>query len=214
MIEVVIHGLADSLVAKTEGLRSHSKPELQAEVSTPDLVQPAKDYLLFVADYLLKSGNTLRAGETLAYGYWLTKFQSLTPDLLEVWEYDAEATHFQKGVSLTLSYWRDQHCVCGRFEAEFQPPRPDQLTVISGGVLEGLPVQGIRYPAPEHMSGWWITTDLYNGDVSTLKHEHTYHVTAKRPDLAKFMALPRGFRYDLATHEDVWFDEKTTQVIM
>jgi hypothetical protein len=214
MIEVVTHGLVGSLAVRTEGLRLHSKSELQAEVKTLDLVQPAKDYLIFVANYLLKSGNTIRAGQTLAYGYWLTKFENLTPDLLEVWEYAAEATQFQKGASLTLTYWRDQHAVCGRFGAEFQPPRPDQLTVISEGVLEGLQVQGVRYPAPQQMSGWWITTDRYNGDVSTLKHEHTYHVTAERPELARFMALPRGFRYDLSTHEDVWFDEKTVQVTM
>jgi len=25
--------------------------------------------------------------------------------------------------------------------------------------------------------------------------------------VAKFLALPVGFRYDLSTHEDVWFDQ-------
>jgi len=58
------------------------------------------------------------------------------------------------------------------------------------------------------MSGWWITTKLYDGDVKSLKHEHTYHVTAARPDLAKYLALPDGFRFDLSRIEDVWRDEK------
>ena len=207
MIRVFTRGADDSLAVRTEGLRLQSLPEIEASVVTPALVDGAKAFLLFVADYVLKNGKEIRPGETLAYGYWMTRFESLGPDLLEAWEYNAEATEFVKGVSLALTYWRDQHAVCLEHDTEFQPPRPDKLTVISDGVLEGRPVQGVRYPSPDNMSGWWITTDLYKGDISTLKHEHTYHVTAARPDLAKFMALPAGFRYDLSTHEDVWFDQ-------
>jgi hypothetical protein len=57
------------------------------------------------------------------------------------------------------------------------------------------------------MSGWWITTDRYDGNVTSLKQEHLYHVTARRPDLAPYIALPYGFRFDFAAREDVWFDE-------
>jgi len=61
------------------------------------------------------------------------------------------------------------------------------------------------------MSGWWITTDLYNGDIKTLRREHTYHVTAARPDLAKYLALPEGFRFNLSVAEEVWLDEKVLE---
>ena len=61
------------------------------------------------------------------------------------------------------------------------------------------------------MSGWWITTDLYNGDIQTLRREHTYHVTAGRPDLAKYLALPEGFRFNLSVAEEVWLDEKVLE---
>ena len=47
------------------------------------------------------------------------------------------------------------------------------------------------------MSGWWLITEKYDGNIESLKHEHTYHVTAARPDLASFLALPYGFRFDL-----------------
>jgi len=208
MIRISTHGSADGGTVRTEGLRSHALPEIEASVSHSDLIEPARHYLLYVANYLVKYEKSIRPGETLAYGYWLTKFESLAPELLEVWEYKADASTFVRGVSLTLSYWRDQHETCERYGAEFKPPRPDLLTVISEGVLKGMPVQGVRYPSPENMSGWWITTDLYNGDVSTLRKEHTYHVTAARPDLAKFLALPMGFRYDLSAGKDVWFDEE------
>jgi hypothetical protein len=111
-------------------------------------------------------------------------------------------------VTLAVTYWRDQHRTCERLRTEFQPPHPDRLVVISAGVLEGdRDVQGIRYPSPEHMSGWWLTTSRFDGNTKSLETTHAYHVTAARPDLAHLIALPYGFRFDLS-QEDVWFDEK------
>ena len=81
--------------------------------------------------------------------------------------------------------------------------------MVDEGVFQGLPVQAVRYPSPEHMSGWWITTDAYNGDVSTLRREHTYHVTAARPDLAAYIALPYGFRFRVGDdNEEASFDNQ------
>lgn len=128
---------------------------------------------------------------------------------LQVWEYNSKATEFVLGADLTLSYWRDQHQICRRFQASFIPPRPDRLTVVDDGVFEGLPVQGVRYPSPEHMSGWWITTDKYNGDVATLRREHTYHITSARADIAPYLALSCGFRIELdCSYACAWFDER------
>jgi hypothetical protein len=56
------------------------------------------------------------------------------------------------------------------------------------------------------MSGWLIVTEQYDGDINSLKNHHTYHVTAARPDLAKFLALPCGFRFDQTDGEKAWFD--------
>jgi hypothetical protein len=75
-------------------------------------------------------------------------------------------------------------------------------------------VQGIRYPSPDHMSGWWITTDRYDGNIKSLRYEHTYHVTAARPALAKYLALPDGFRFNFSAGEEVWFDEKVLEPVM
>jgi hypothetical protein len=162
--------------------------------------------LRYVNEYLESSGTILKHGETLVYGYWLTKFIK-ADDLLEAWEYNADATEFVQGVTRTVSYWRDQHRTCGRLQAKFEPPRPDQLVVISAGVLEGdKDVQGVRYPSPEHMAGWWFTTSRFDGNTESLKTTHAYHVTAARPDLAHLIALPYGFRFDLSHGEDVWFD--------
>ena len=119
----------------------------------------------------------------------------------ELWEYNAAATGFVPGATLTLKYWKEQHETCERHGAEFSLPQPNQLIVISNGVLQGDAVQGLRYPSPEHMSGWWITTDRYDGGIESLTLEHLYHLTAARPDLARNVALPFGFRFGQANGE-------------
>ena len=57
------------------------------------------------------------------------------------------------------------------------------------------------------MSGWWLTTDRYDGNAKSLRTEHLYHVTAARQDLSRYLALPYGFRFDLSKGESVWFEE-------
>jgi hypothetical protein len=209
MTKLITVGQSGSgLSIQTLGLSQAGHREISVGVLDPALTEEGKHFLNYVSNYVLTSGKQIRPGETMAYGYWLVQFRGADEGVLATWEYAPDAFDFVEGIDLTLRYWRDQHTTCKLHGTEFMPPRPDKLTVISDGVLEGLPVQGIRYPSPDHMSGWWITTDLYNGDIRTLKHEHTYHVTAARPDLAKYLALPDGFRFDLSATEDVWLDEK------
>lgn len=191
---------------RTSSLVKLGQKELLVTVASPDLLSEAEKFLRYVVAYL-ESGAVVRHGETVGYGYWLTKFLE-SGDYLEAWEYNPDATEFVAGVTLAVTYWRDQHRVCQRQQASFEPPRPDQLVVISKGVLEGdQDVQGARYPSPAHMSGWWLTTSQFDGDTRSLKTVHAYHLTSARPDLAHLIALPFGFRFDLSRIEDVWFDE-------
>ncbi|QEC80457.1 hypothetical protein FSB76_10130 [Mucilaginibacter ginsenosidivorax] len=85
-------------------------------------------------------------------------------------------------------------------------PLFNQMIVISEGVLEGDFVDAVRYPSPQHMTGWWLTTNLYNNDIKTLKTIHYHHLAFKRPDLIKYLALPFGFRF-LSENKMIWFDE-------
>lgn len=211
-VRVSVQQLFESeFVAKTEGLTRYEHPELTVTFREASLEDEAMSYLEYIANYIVTSNAKLKAGETVAYGYWVTTFRDTGDNLLEAWEYNAEGTDFVRGGSLTLQYWKDQHAVCERFASPFEPPMGDQLTVISKGVFDGLPVQGVRYPSPDNMSGWWITTDEYDGKVTSLQREHTYHLTARRPELAKYLALKPGFRFDFSTHEDVWFEEDVAQ---
>ena len=88
-----------------------------------------------------------------------------------------------------------------------QLPAMDQLVVISDGVYEGDIVEGVRYPSPQHMSGWWLTTDRYDGNIESLKTVHFRHIAERRPDIAEFLRLPFGYRFFSADGSS-WFYEK------
>lgn len=84
-----------------------------------------------------------------------------------------------------------------------------QKLAISKGVYEGMNCEGVRYPSPDHMTGWFITTNLYNGNIDSLMVVHYYHSVFKRPDLLTYLALPHGFRFlKDASNSEAWFDEK------
>lgn len=109
----------------------------------------------------------------------------------------------------------NQKACCEHYNAEFTPPEQNQLVAISEGVLEGShEIEGVRYPSPDHMSGWWLTTDLYNGDVNSLKTVHFSHVAEARPEIAQYMALPFGYRFVLGgQNEHVWFDREAAESV-
>lgn len=103
------------------------------------------------------------------------------------------------------------------YEALPMPPRPDQLVAISEGVLEGDHVEGVRYPSPEHMSGWYIFTDRYDGDIESMTLHHAHHITEARPDFAELLDLPHGCRFapDEESGEYTWWydDEVASEPI-
>jgi len=196
----------NGLRVSTDGLLRKGQAELAITVPSADLLREAESFLRFVAKYLNETHAKITSGQTLNYGYWLVKFQPSGENGLEVWEYNSDGTEFVHGGALALRYWRDQHAICETYGANFDPPNPERLTVVSEGVTEGDVLEGIRYPSPEHMSGWWLLGPEYNGDVKTLKTIHTYHVTSARPDLVQYLALPSGFRFDIRKGERVCFD--------
>lgn len=196
----------DGLTVGTSGLRGPAGEEISATVHDASLTEACREFILYVADYI-RSGHPIAAGETLSYGYWITKAVETEHGVMSFWEYAAGASDFVPGVSQTVRFWSDQHSVCELAKSVFLPPQGNQLVVISDGVMQGKAVQGVRYPSPTHMSGWWITSDCYNGDLATLKTIHAYHLTATRPDLARYLALSNGFRFYSATNE-IRFDPK------
>ena len=179
----------------------------RVQVDSDGLLREAEAFAHFVVAYLMRERRLIRDGETLGYGYWITKFVAASDKQLDTLELRPDGGEFVPGASLTLTYWRGQHAVCRASGAAFSPPRADRLVAVSAGVMEGDPTEGVRYPSPDHMSGWWFTTDRYDGNIRSLRVEHLYHVTAARPDLARLVALPYGYRF-LLDGVHVWFDQK------
>jgi hypothetical protein len=197
----------EGLSVVTAGLPSRGQSEMRAAVAREDQLSGAQDLLAFVVDYMTRSGRHISSDETLAYGYWLLKFSSRAGQELHVLELTPDGSRFVDGCGSAVGYWGAQRRICAEAAAQFVPPRADRLAAISKGVMEGASVFGVRYRAPEHMSGWYLTTDEYDGDPSTLRTEHLYHVTSKRPELAKFLALPPGYRFDTSPQDRIWFDQ-------
>lgn len=198
----------DGLTIETRGLRDLGISDIEAKVDDFALVDDAEGFLRRVLEYIRTSvGASISDGETISCGYWMVLAKKNSKDILELWEYDRSATEFVPGVSLTMRYWRDQNRVCDQHGAEFSPPRPDQLVVVSDGVFEGDDAEGVRYPSPSHMSGWWITTNRYDGNVKSLRREHLYHLTSVRDDLVQYLSLPFGYRFRAEPSAEVWFDQ-------
>ena len=67
----------------------------QPTLTKADLIEEAERFLEFASNYLLSSGKQIKPGETMAYGYWLVKFQGTEQGShLEAWEYSADASTF------------------------------------------------------------------------------------------------------------------------
>ncbi|UXY14185.1 hypothetical protein N8I74_12745 [Chitiniphilus purpureus] len=195
----------DKKVFCTQGISSILGVELIARVENIQYADACRDFLTSMGNYILAGGG-LTLGQTAQYGYWLTKLTEGESNA-EFFEYNQDATEFMPGLDFTLFAWMEQHKICNNAGSTFSPPRPDKLVVISEGVYEGEQVEGVRYPSPDHMSGWWITTNKYNGNVETLKTVHAYHLTKNRPDLLGYLAMEYGYRFE-SNSKKTWFDSK------
>lgn len=194
---------------RTNGLQAAGLRDLIIKHVEPDVLAQARQVLTRLANYQIDLGRSINTGETIQQGYWLLQARPTDAGDLEIWELSADGSGFVGNAGLTLKYWSEQQAVCAREGAIFQPPTATQKTAVSVGVVEGdLPLYGVRYVAPEHMSGWYFTSDRYSGNHKDLRVDHLYHVTAARPEVAKYVALPAGYGFTVTrAGEEVFFDE-------
>ena len=165
--------------------------------------------LRYCIDYIVTSKPVIKADQTIGYHSWIIKFVQSDNDIFELYEGDAKGTGFVGGVETAIKVVDDQETECKKLGVDCVFPTFSQMLVTSIGVYDGLPLQGVRYPSPPHMCGWWITTDLYNGDIKSLVTEYYYHIAFKRPDILRYLALPSGYRFNMGQNGeiDVWYDE-------
>jgi hypothetical protein len=191
----------------TEGLIDDINIELRLKIGSKEIGQYI--YVLkYVIDYIVKNRPIIAARQTIVFNSWILQFFDNKSHFFDIYEQSKNLENFVEGAEYSLEILDAQIHICGLYSSEFTLSAFNQLVVISAGVFEGYIVEGVRYKSPKHMSGWWLTTQLYDGNVETLKHIHVYDIAIKRPELLKYLALNYGFRFFATSNdEDVWYDE-------
>jgi hypothetical protein len=104
---------------------------------------------------------------------------------------------------------------CQQFEANFEPCGSQEMIGISQSALDGeLPLNGLRHPPEGDSCGWfiWGGAELSKDD-DFFKPLHVAHVAELVPEATKFLGLPSGWRFLVASgHVDVWFDPNLLDV--
>ena len=82
------------------------------------------------------------------------------------------------------------------------------MRAVTAGVTQGEPVEGVRYRPEAHLSGWFLFAASYSGDSDPDDFVliHACHMFEERPDVAAFLGLPVGWRFDTKVPGYAWFD--------
>jgi hypothetical protein len=130
----------------------------------------------------------------MPHGTWLVKFIENDRGLLEPWEVGSDPSSFSPGIDRTLRDFRDQASVCKRVGCEAIDTQGDLFANVHTTLARiDVMVRG-RNPY-EHWSGW----SFHAADRRDEAHEHErlYTILARRPELARYLALPAGFTVEL-----------------
>ena len=151
----------------------------------------AQDMVIHIANGILE--NQIETDRRVSsYGYWPIFLQK-RGEILQILEYLPDGVTLQPGVRLTLECLKSQQATCLSVDSGFCPPRFNQILATTTEVLNGENCEGVRYEAPDHMSGWYMTGKSYNRDIETLVLVKCGELSTARPDLLKYLALEPGF---------------------
>lgn len=168
--------------------------------------------LKYLIDYIVDYSPNISPRQTIAYHSWLLQLSAASDLLYELYEASLHGDGFVQGVDYSIKVLREQEEECQKRGITPLFPTFRQKVVISKGVYEGLEVNAVRYPSPEHMSGWWLTTGLYDNDIDSLESVHFFHLAFKRPEILRYLALPFGYRFSQNQQgDDIWFDESALE---
>jgi hypothetical protein len=106
-----------------------------------------------------------------------------------------------------------QRNVCQRVGVTPAAVEPDQ--VVGVGPMDGLPVNGLRHPPAGQASEWylWAGGEIDRSDSSFFRPIHATHLLKLHPTVVQYLALPPGWRFQIARdHEDIWFDPSLVEI--
>ncbi len=169
-----------------------------------------QDVVNYIAGYIVEEKKTIKHEESFEFGSWLLQFRINESyiDVCELKNISNGENIYDEGVDITLEIYRMQSSLI-KDGMSPQIPRFSQKIALSREIYDGSEINGVRYPAPQHMTGWYLTSNSYNGDVSTLIVDYLYFIIKKRFDIIKFLALPAGYRFYKDNEEEgFWFDDQ------
>jgi len=108
----------------------------------------------------------------------------------------------------------EQHRVCNRLGASYEPPQAGSKVGVALQTFGAQPLNALRHPAEQATSGWYIWWgDTLTEDPEFFQPLHVEHLSDRCPELLSYLALPPGWRVQLAPgHEDAWYDGKLLEV--
>lgn len=199
----------DSGYLETVGLSQIINKELRVKIEKK-LLQEYYYLFEYLIDFVVAGKPNLKNGDTIAFHSWLLKLkEDTTSSFYDILEAKTDGKGFTYGTYNSIEIYLKQKQLCQIHDVTPNFPSFGQKIVISKGVQEGLSVEAVRYPSPNHMSGWWLVTDEYDDNPDSLQVIHLFHVLFSRPDLVKYLALPFGFRFQQNNNDyEVWFDQE------
>lgn len=104
-----------------------------------------------------------------------------------------------------------QQETCHRFGAVFLAYDQMEKVGIALETLSELPLNALRVKPVGGVSGWYIWGGEYSTASDFFSPLHITHLEEQCRSIVPYLGLAPGWRVQLAPgHEDVWFDERTT----
>jgi hypothetical protein len=107
------------------------------------------------------------------------------------------------------SFMLEQQRVCTALDVEWREVDFNTIVGLSANLKSENPLHGLRHPAVENTSGWFLWAGELSEADDFFSPYHLYHLVELKPALIRYLALPPGFRFicDDNGYEDIWFDE-------
>jgi hypothetical protein len=159
-------------------------------------------------DYILTKSARIKPGETFEYGFWLVRFVLTSAGRLSAWDLRPGTTNeFVPNVDLAVGYCRAQTEVCTELGGvDFLPPGGDEVRLMTRQCWADHQLSSIAIRVLIRSNrGWIILSQSFVPGVTPMRVAHLYEITEKRPDLIRYLALPRGWHVDLRGAERITY---------
>jgi hypothetical protein len=114
---------------------------------------------------------------------------------------------------LTYNFWNThidkQKEICKNNNSIWKPINKKLKIGVSSN-LDKDPINGLRHPADNGTTGWFIWTGEYSEADDFFQPICAEHLLQLRPEIIKYLGLDIGFRFltESKGYEDIWYDKK------